>query len=422
VLSREDNERLVRVGPGTPAGRLFRRYWLPALLASEIPEPDGAPVRVRMLGEDLLAFRDSSGRAALVDAFCAHRRAPLFFGRNEADGIRCAYHGWKFDLTGACVDIPSEPATSNMKSRIRLKAYPAVERGGVIWAYMGPRESMPEPPDYEWTRAPEAHRHVSKTLEHCNYLQALEGGLDTAHSSFLHNNRLGDRTQLRQRDTAPRIDVEPTDYGYYYVSHRKAGADGSYVRVYQYVMPSQQMRGAVGALREERDLPRLDGHIWVPIDDEHTHVYNWMCGYDRTVSFSEEFREQAESYFGRGTKDLVPGTFRLKKNLSNDYEVDRQKQKTQSYTGIDGINTQDFALQEGMGPIVDRSQENLGTSDKAIVTMRRLMLEAVDAVERGDDPRGLHPASYRGVRPYDGLVPPEANWREVFGRELEAKW
>jgi phthalate 4,5-dioxygenase len=199
MLSHADNERLVRVGPGTPAGTLFRRYWQPACLSSELPEPDGAPVRVRLLGEDLIAFRDTTGAVGLVDAFCPHRRAPLFFGRNEECGLRCVYHGWKFDVAGNCVDLPSEPDGSPMKAGIKLTAYPTHEKAGIVWAYLGPAATMPAPPDYEWTRAPATHRYVSKTYEACNYLQAVEGGLDTAHSSFLHNLRLGDTSLFRLR-------------------------------------------------------------------------------------------------------------------------------------------------------------------------------------------------------------------------------
>src|SRR6185312_14745311 len=176
MLRHDDNERLVRVGPGTPAGELFRRYWQPAALAEEVAAPDGPPVRVRLLCEDLVAFRDSAGRVGLVDAFCRHRRAPLFFGRNEEGGLRCVYHGWKFDVAGTCLDIPSEPADSPMKAGARLKSYPTVERGGVVWAYLGPPSLRPPEPDYEWTRAPATHRAVSKSYQATNYLQGLEGG------------------------------------------------------------------------------------------------------------------------------------------------------------------------------------------------------------------------------------------------------
>jgi len=311
MLSREDNERLVRVGSGTPAGELFRRYWQPACLSTELSEPDGAPVRVRLLGEDLVAFRDTKGRVGLVEAFCPHRRAPLFFGRNEACGLRCVYHGWKFDVDGNCVDMPSEPEGSPLKATVRIKAYPTNEKAGIVWAYLGPQDAMPEPPDYEWTRAPATHCHVSKTYEACNYLQALEGGLDTAHSSFLHNLKLGDTMQLRQRDRAPRLEVERTDYGYYYVSTRQAGADGTYVRLYHYVMPFQQMRGGLRGLWGRNEVPKLDGHIWVPIDDEQTNVYNWCYSADPEIAISAELAEVFEHHSGRGKDDLIPGTFVL---------------------------------------------------------------------------------------------------------------
>ena len=423
MLKPEDNERLVRVGPGTPAGNLYRRYWIPALLASELPEKDGAPVRVRLLGEDLIAYRDTDDRVGLVDAFCPHRRAPMFFGRNEECGLRCVYHGWKFDVNGDCVDMPSEPAGTPLQAKVKIKSYPTVEKGGVIWTYMGPKELQPEPPDYEWLRTPATHRHVSKTYEACNYLQGLEGGLDTAHSSFAHNNNIHAKNEVRNRDKAPRIDFERTDYGYYYVSTRKAGEDISWVRVYHYLMPFQQARGNITAISGEREaVPKLDGHLWVPIDDTQTYVYNWMTGLDDSVPITPEFAEEMEKFTGRGQDDLIPGTFKLKLNLANDYMIDRQLQKTKTFTGITGLNTQDYALQEGMGPIVDRSKEFLGTSDKAIITMRRLLLEAVDAVERGEKPRGLDPSTYRDVRAYDDFVPNGKDWREVFADHLRAKW
>jgi phenylpropionate dioxygenase-like ring-hydroxylating dioxygenase large terminal subunit len=420
----EDQLRLVQVGPGTPAGELFRRYWQPAALSSELPERDGAPVRVRLLGEDLIGFRDTQGRVGLVDAYCPHRRAPLFFGRNEECGLRCVYHGWKFDVEGTCTDLPSEPADSPMKHGIKIKAYPAIERGGVVWAYLGPQDKMPAPPDYEWTRVPETHRHVSKSYQACSYLQGLEGGLDTAHVSFLHNNKIGDRRNLYSRDGAPKIDVHETDYGYYYVSTRKVEADQQWVRVYQYAMPFQQMRPSMvnNGLSSNRAVPRADGHLWVPIDDEQTNVYNWCYGADRSCALDPEYAEQLEVMYGRGRNDYIPGTFKLKANLANDYFIDRAEQKNTSFTGIKGINTQDVALQEGMGAITDRTQEHLGTSDRAIAVMRRLLLEAVSAVERGETPRGQDAATYRTIRPHDGLVPAGSDWREAFAEDLKAKW
>jgi phenylpropionate dioxygenase-like ring-hydroxylating dioxygenase large terminal subunit len=423
MLTPEENARLTRVGPGTPMGTLMRRYWQPGCLSSELPEPDGAPLRVRLLGEDLIAFRDTNGAVGLVDAYCPHRRAPLFFGRNEECGLRCVYHGWKFDRAGNCVDMPSEPAGTTLQAKVKLLAYPCVEKGGVVWTYMGPKEQQPPEPDYEWTRAPATHRFVSKTFENCNFLQALEGGLDTSHSSFAHNNFKNDKSEPRQRDRSPKIDVERTDYGYYYVSTRNLAEEGNYVRVYQYFLPAQQQRAnSVGWFGGKNERPRIDGHIWMPIDDEHSWVYNFMCAYDATVPFDEEWIEMRESNMGRGSKDLIPGTFRLKRNQSNDYLLDRHMQKTQNYTGIVGINTQDFALQEGMGPICDRSKEFLGTSDKAVVAMRRLLLEAVATAEKGGTPRGVDAITYRSVRPHDQIVPPGEDWRKIFERELLAKW
>ena len=424
-MNNEDFERLTRVGRGTPAGELFRRYWQPALLSSEVTETDGAPVRVRLLGENLVAFRDTAGTVGLVDAYCPHRRAPMFYGRNEDCGLRCVYHGWKFAADGTCVDLPTEPASSKMKDHIKIAAYPTVERGGIVWAYLGPADKMPAAPDYEWTRAPEAHRSVSKTHQANNYLQGLEGGLDTAHVTYLHNNKLGDTNNLFTRDGAPRIDVHETDYGYYYVATRNNDESRDFVRVYQYTMPFQQMRPnvtATGLYGRNSSVPRYDGHIWVPIDDEQTHVYNWMAGYDENSKLDPEYVERLEVGYGRGHHDFIPGTFKLKANLSNDYFIDRQKQKTESFTGINGVNTQDVALQEGMGAIPDRSLEHLGSSDRAILAMRNLLLAATKAVENGQDPRGLDPASYRNARPHDGFVPKGASWRDALAAGLAAKW
>jgi phenylpropionate dioxygenase-like ring-hydroxylating dioxygenase large terminal subunit len=422
MLTVEENERLTRVGAGTPMGTYMRRFWWPLCLSTELPERDGAPLRVRILGEDLTAFRDTEGNVGLIDAFCPHRRAPLFFGRNEECGLRCVYHGWKFDRHGNCVDMPSEPAGTTLQAKVKILAYPTVEKGGVVWCYMGPKEQRPEQPDFEWTRAPKTHRYVSKTFENCNWLQAIEGGLDTSHSSFAHNNKLGDRANLRQHDKAPQLDVERTDYGYYYVSTRNVDA-GKYYRVYHYVMPAQQLRASIIGYEGVRNNPaRLDGHIWVPIDDVTTHVYNIMCAPHPEDELTPEAVEKREKAAGRGKDDSIPGTFRLKRNQSNDYLIDRQMQKTQNFTGIVGVNTQDFALQEGMGPICDRSKEFLGTSDKAIVALRRLLLDAVATNEKGGTLRALDPKTYRNVRAYDRVVTSGEHWKEAMAKDLVAIW
>ena len=428
MLKPEDNDRITRVGRGTPGGELFRRYWQPALLSEELPSNDCPPVRVRLLGEDLIAFRDSEGHVGLIDAYCAHRRAPMFYGRNEECGLRCIYHGWKFDRHGNCTDLPTEPPGSPFQAEIKMTAYPVVERGGICWTYMGPKESQPEAPDYEWTRAPATHRFVSKTWEDCNWLQAMEGGLDTAHSSFVHNDFIGNKNSLRNQDRAPTLEVEPTDYGYYYVSTRKLLDGTKYVRLYQYMMPNQQMRSSTvnfvagAGDKDPHKHPKMDGHLWVPVDDEHCWVYNWSCATEE--AFPPGYPEFWESFMGRGKDDLIPGTYRLKRNDSNDYMIDRDLQRKTTYSGIKGINTQDYALQERMdgGKIVDRSREFLGSTDKAIVTSRRQLLEGTRKVEAGERPRGADPVTYRHVRPVDRILPGEANWRETYPKLTVAKY
>jgi phthalate 4,5-dioxygenase len=419
----EDNVRLTRVGPGTPMGNLMRRYWQPVALSTELPEKDGPPIRVRILGEDLIAFRDSNDAIGLVDAFCPHRRAPMFFGRNEECGLRCVYHGWKFDVNGTCVDMPSEPPDSLFKTKVSIAAYPTHEVGGLVWAYLGPKEHQPAPPDYELLRAPDTHRHVSKTYEDCNWLQALEGGIDTSHSSFLHNMNLGDSSFLRNADTAPRLEVERTPYGYTYAGIRASRETENYVRVYHYVMPAQQLRGSVthwqGGIKE---CPTLHGHVWVPIDDEHTWTFNWLYAYDPKIPVSHEHAISTERNSGRAPEDYIPGTFRLKQNKANDYLIDRTVQKTKTFTGIKGINTQDMALQEGMGPICDRSKEHLGTSDRAIIAARQLLLEALRVMDAGGTPRGVDPETYRNVRAVDLLIPNNERWQDYLKGELLARF
>ncbi len=420
MLSPEENELLTRVGPGTAMGATLRRYWLPAALSEELPEPDCPPVRVRLLGEDLIAFRDTSGQVGLLGAYCPHRRAPLFFGRNEEHGLRCMYHGWKFDRAGACVDMPNEPAESTFRFKIHHTAYPCEERGGIVWAYLGPPQKRPGLPGLEWLRAPAGCAHVSKTFEECNYLQALEGGVDSSHSSFLHHDRSRARPQAtlsyRGRSGAPRLEVLTTEYGFTYASIRHLRDERqNYVRVYQFVMPFYQLRAFEGY----QGRPLLQGHIWVPLDDEHTYVYNWLCAAD-DAPLPPALVEEVEREAGSGPDDLLPG-YRLKRNKANDYLIDRALQRAGNSIGVRGINTQDFALQEGMGPIVDRSQEHLGSSDLAIITTRRLLLQAARDVAAGGDPLGVDTGDLR-VRPAEMLLPEGAPWAEAMQAALVAHW
>src|SRR6516165_7831173 len=193
MLSREENEYLCRVGPGTPMGTLLRRFWMPALIATELPEPDCPPIRLRLLGEDLIAFRDTAGRVGLIQNHCPHRGASLFFGRNEEAGLRCVYHGWKFDTSGACVDMPNEPAESDFRTKVRAVAYPTQERGGIVWAYMGPRSVPPLLPDLEANMVSDSN--VTVTSQPANWMQILEGHIDTLHAGFLHYGSLRSEDQ-----------------------------------------------------------------------------------------------------------------------------------------------------------------------------------------------------------------------------------
>ena len=239
MLSREENELLTRTGPGTAMGEAMRRYWIPALLAREIAGPDGPPVRVRLLGEDLVAFRDSDGRIGLLDEYCPHRRASLWFGRNEECGLRCVYHGWKFAVDGSCVDQMNEPEENQFKHKVSVTAYPTCELGGLVWAYMGPAEKIPPLPKFAWTQVPETHRHVSKVIQECNWLQGLEGGLDTSHAPILHRLLKDDagRGGIKPsnpyvRAGAPRLVVDITDYGYQYTGIRRLGDAEMHARIW----------------------------------------------------------------------------------------------------------------------------------------------------------------------------------------------
>jgi phenylpropionate dioxygenase-like ring-hydroxylating dioxygenase large terminal subunit len=422
MLTKEDNERLTRVGAGTPMGDVFRRYWLPAALSTELPESDGAPVRVRLLGEDLVAYRDTEGKVGLVDAFCPHRRAPLFFGRNEEGGIRCVYHGWKFDRSGTCVDMPSEPPDSLFKTKVKVGAYPTHEAGGIVWAYLGPRETMPAVPDFEVCRVPETHRYVSKTREQCNFLQAMEGGFDGTHALFLHNDNNGDLNFLRDFETlVPKLDIERTEYGYYYAAVRKLG-EKQWVRVNQYIMPTLQMRAAEdGPFHPEDDAARVDGHMWIPIDDETTYVYNFLYSAYPETPLSREEAIAVERAYGRGPEHMSPD-FSLHLNTQNDFLIDREAQKSSNFTGITGLNTQDFAVQEGMGPIVDRTREHLGTTDRAIIVLRQLLAEATDEVAAGRAPRGSNPSVSRAVRSADRVIPQGRDWQEAIPEAVIARF
>jgi phthalate 4,5-dioxygenase len=405
MLTREENERLTRVGAGTPMGETMRRYWMPVLMSWELPEPDGAPVRVRILGEDLVAFRTSDGRIGLLDEFCPHRRTSLWLGRNEENGLRCVYHGWKFDVTGQCVEQMNEPR--QFCDKVRTTAYPTCELGGIVWTYMGPKERQPAPPNFELIQVPDTQREVSKVWQASNWLQAVEGGIDTSHFTILHRalkrNALQPGVPIDSpgvRGGAPTLEVDVTDYGYRYFGVRPLDNDQQYVRGYHFVMPFTQLRPP------GPDMKQVHGHFWVPIDDENCMVWNFYYAYgDEAVHHRSD-----DSGNGYGTHVDPKNDFRPVRNRANGWMIDRKMQKTETFTGIDGINQQDRAIQESMGPIVDRTRENLGPADRAVVATRRLLLEAVDTVERGGDPRGTGPEYYE-ARAAEAVLPRNADWR-----------
>ncbi|WP_017524666.1 Rieske 2Fe-2S domain-containing protein [Pusillimonas noertemannii] len=407
MTTAEQNALLTQTGPGTPMGELFRRYWIPALLPQELPEPDCPPVRIQLLSERLLAFRDSQGRLGLIDEFCAHRGVSLWFGRNEEDGLRCPYHGWKYDVTGQCVDVPSEPQERGYCKTIKLRAYPLVEHGGVLWTYMGPPDKQPPLPAYEWATVPEGQRYVSKRQQDCNYLQLMEGGLDSFHSIFLHSmSASADPLLKRDPQSIAHIKEDPrpafipleSPGGLYIATRRNQGDSNYYWRVTQWLMPCTSL------FPPYKGNPH-GGHAWVPIDDEHAYTFSFDYHPDRPFN-QEEMDAMLE---GRGIHcKTIPGTFRPLANKDNDYLMDRQAQKEgRSYCGVMGFGEQDAAVQESMGPIEDRSKEHLVGTDKGIIMTRQRLLKAAKMVQEGALPPGLDAASQR-VRAFSSVLPRDA--------------
>ena len=411
-------------------GDLMRRYWVPIVGSAEIAEPDGPQVRVKIMGEKLIAFRDSQGQPGLIDEFCSHRGVSLFFGRNEECGIRCAYHGLKFDRTGACVDVPSArdnaDGGASVQARMRINAYPCIERGGIVWAYMGPEGSQPEPPGLEWCNLPASHVYVSKRLQESNYLQAIEGGIDTAHVSFVHKFSV-DSDPMHQGTRAVDFikadgnvvfDIEQNPFGLTLYGRRNGewaqGEPGGtlesyYWRITQFIFPWFTLIPPFGD-------HSLGGHVWVPVDDEN--CWAWSINYRPDQPLSAQERADMDAGHGihvlyeggRDARDGMPVStrpisWRPRANKDNDFLIDRKAQADKrAYSGVFGISEQDASLQESMGAIQDRTREKLLSTDKGIVMARRMLEDACRSLQNGQTPPALQAAS-QAVRAAGVLLP-----------------
>jgi nitrite reductase/ring-hydroxylating ferredoxin subunit len=372
-------------------GELLRRYWVPVLLTAEIAEPDGPPVRVKILGERLLAFRDTAGRPGLIDEYCAHRGVSLFLGRNEEGGIRCSYHGWKYDVTGQCTELPSVP---HLACRMRIKAYPCVERGDILWAYMGPPDKQPPAPELEWCSLAADQRFVSKRFQASGWLQAMEGGIDTTHASWVHRYELEHDPMHRnavankyiKADRNAVFDLEEASHGLTIYGRRNGEPDSYYWRVTQWIFPWYTLIPPFGP-------HALGGHMWIPIDDESCWAWSINFLPDRPLP-EDELQAMRE---GKGIHvQYIPGTFMPLANPANDWLIDREAQRQRrSFSGVEGFSIQDASLQESMGAIQDYSREHLVATDRAIASARRMLAQSARDLPRGIEPPALDPATHR---------------------------
>jgi phthalate 4,5-dioxygenase oxygenase subunit len=418
VLTKEDNEILTRVGPGTPMGELLRRYWTPACLSVEVKEPEGAPVRVRLLGESLVAYRERSGRIGLVQENCPHRGASLYFGRNEDNAIRCVYHGWAFDADGRCVDMPSEPAP--FCDKVRIRAYQTHESGGIVWAYLGPRETMTPFRDFGTDELADNEIAATRQYTPCNWVQAMEGNIDTSHISHLHQwNGIDDipddgsdkpgypsnamSWKFWRHDRSPRLELEDTWYGYRYAGIRTTPNGHTHVRVTAYVVPYTTLVASI---------PWNQRHgVFVPMDDEHTARY----------SFATKVPTNIHGYGGANLFAVAPftstvgsgriGVVKREFTAENDYQIDREVQRNATFSGVSDFVSQDFMVTESMGPIYDRTQEKLGTTDMAISRMRHILISAAKGLAEGKEPPAVGERDYRGIFGAEKILEEGEDWR-----------
>lgn len=415
----EDNKDLTRIGPGTKMGELIRHYWLPAMKSSELVA-GGDPVRLLLMGEQLVAFRSPSGAVGVMDHRCAHRNASLFFGRNEEGGLRCVYHGWQFDATGKCVDTPNTPDHYGVKDKVKTVSYRTHEDKGLVWVYMGSEETPPELPKFEITDMEEGELNMEFAQRECNYLQALEGDIDTSHLGFLHVGNV-EPEQLEDDDTmryvvgnrAPELDVSEAPWGTTYCAKKLTGDGRQYLRYANFLFPfwTQAPQGPF-----ERNI---FARAWVPMDD--THTMSITITWRKRVGFRP--MKNGEKLPGVVPLALRPNTsgwfgrFQTVQTGDNDYLIDREAQRSNRiYTGIEHIGMQDQAVTESMGAITDRSREHLSPSDLMISRTRRRLLKAARALaEDGTLPPGVRdPMVYADARSGEMVVPDHHEWPAAY--------
>ena len=440
MLTALENETLTQTGANTAMGNLFRSYWLPALLSRELPEPDGAPIRVRLLGEDFIAFRDSSGQVGVVEPRCSHRGASLFFARNEKCGLRCVYHGWKFTTDGSCVDVPTvrEPAAAQLRSKAGIRALQVREWGDLVWVYMGPGDA-PALPQFEFAALPASHRFVTKKLQQCNWAQACEGGLDTAHFSYLHAGiSAGEKVSLLQtlpdarvypdganeppmvasfrwmaNDGTPAFTVLDHAAGLVLCASRQTDDDATrYWRVTQFLMPNHSL--APGSWPGDNQL----GNTWVPIDDTSCWIYCYAWNPHRPLTDAERTRfAQGSGIFAAVDAHYVP-----LRNRDNEYLLDRDMQRHSNFTGISGISEQDAAIADSQGLIADRTRELLGATDLGIVRFRRLLIGAATTLAEGGTPRGVDVPQAYALRSGDVVTAADTPVPQLLKERFGERW
>ena len=432
MTTASEGAELTQVGPGTVMGHLMRQYWLPALMSSEL-ERDGPPTRLMLLGEKLIAFRDSAGRVGVMDHRCPHRCASLFLGRNEEGGLRCLYHGWKYDVAGNCLDMPSVPEHQDFKHKVKARAYRTVERAGLVWVHMGDRAEAPPLPGFEILDMPEDEINVSLIQRDCNWLQALEGEIDTSHFGFLHGGHV-DPDDVPESDPfyytitnrAPQYHVSDAPWGTQYAGYRAAGPGRTYWRFANFLFPcwSQAPNGEFQSHMHARG--------WVPLDDGHTmFVFIWWKHARSAQSLPQPAFKDGRPIGGTGRSGLkfLPNTtewlgrWRMAMNEGNDWGMDRAAQRSNAiYSGIDGIHLQDQAITESMGPITDHGFEHLSPADQMITrTRRRLLLAARSLRDEGRLPPGVADGSlYRGARSGYFTSIDQSPWQQVYASTLAA--